>query len=53
MLEQRIVKAGNSDSKARWSALDCRNERLVDISDRLLLDTDRDKDRDRELKAAS
>ncbi len=53
MSEQRIGKAGNSDSRTRWAALDSRNERLVDISDRLLLDTDRDKDRDRGLKAAS
>ncbi len=54
MSEQGIVRAGNSDNKARWAALDSRNERLVDISDRLNLDASRgDKDGGRELKAAS
>ena len=48
------VRAGNSDSKSRCAELDSRNERLVDISDRRLLDADRgDADKVRELKVAS
>ncbi len=43
---------GNSDNGKRWAALDSRNERLVDITDRLLVEADR-KDGERELKVAS
>jgi hypothetical protein len=55
MSEQGIkVRAGNSDSKSRWAALDSRHERLVDISDRRQLDADRsDAGKARELKVAS
>lgn len=54
MSEQGIIKTGKSDSRARWAALDSHNERLVDISERRLLDADRsDKDSGRELKVAS
>ncbi|HET9894185.1 MAG TPA: hypothetical protein VFQ44_04570 [Streptosporangiaceae bacterium] len=53
MSDQRIVNTVNSDSKARWAALDSRNERLVSISDRLLINADHDQGGERELKAVS
>lgn len=55
MSEQANLTAGSSADQARWAALDSRNERLVDISDRLLVDAASrdDKTGGRELKAAS